>query len=113
MTKGKTNTLESALRSAAALADKREKGANRAVLKRFISQFYEDCPPDDLAGISAEDLYAAAASAFTFVKTRRKDRPSTRIVTPKKGKAKSWLSDRTVIEIVNDDMPFLVDSVTA
>ncbi len=113
MTQSKSSNLKSTLRSAAALADKREKGANSGVFKRFIGQFYEDCPPDDLAGTSAEDLYAAAASAFAFAKTRRKDRPSIRVVTPKKGKAKSWLSDRTIIEIVNDDMPFLVDSVTA
>ncbi|MBT7450104.1 MAG: NAD-glutamate dehydrogenase, partial [Rhodospirillaceae bacterium] len=109
--KNKSNLV----RNAISLADGKESGKNQAILKRFIGQFYDDSAPDDIAGANPEQLFAAAASAFTFAKTRPAGKPLIRVLTPsaKKSRKPSWPVDRTVIEIVTDDMPFLVDSITA
>ena len=97
------------------LADTQVIGTTRAVLKRFIGQFYDDLPPDDLIKATPYNLYKAAASVFEFAQSRPSEKPKIRILTPPRGKRtkRAWPSDQTVIEIVNDDMPFLVDSVTA
>ncbi len=103
------------VRKTSILADSKESGKTKGVLKRFIGQFYEDSTPDDIAGAKPEDLFAAAASAFAFAKTRPAGKPIIRVLTPsaKKSRKAVWPADRTVIEIITDDMPFLVDSITA
>jgi glutamate dehydrogenase len=92
----------------AAVGIAERKGAKKgkdAGLTSFIRQFYQDSPPEDLRARPPEALTAAAAAAWEFLQSR----------TP--GKTKIKISDRpdrerTVILISNDDMPFLVDSVT-
>ena len=98
-----------------ALAGKQKSIKHKAILKRFIGQFYEDASYDDLKTASPENLLAAAKSAFEFAKTRKAGEPKIRVLTAAraKGPRRAWPDHRTVIEIVNDDMPFLVDSVTA
>jgi len=110
---GKTADLKSIISRTAKLADTHAKGGGAPVLKRFIRQFYEDSPLEDLADARPEDLYAAAESAFNVAKQRKNGAPSIRVVTPSRGKSKGWPAGHTVIEILNDDMPFLVDSITA
>ena len=108
-------TVNGLVKKAIAIADKSDKTKPKAAFKRFIGNFYGDAAAEDLAGATSEELLSAAESLFVFAKSRSKDKPKIRVLTPKSStrSGKSWLHNRTVIEIVNDDMPFLVDSVMA
>lgn len=94
-------------------ASKASKGSasTRKELETFIQEFYEFVPAEDLTRYGAKNLYAAAKSFFDFMQVRPKGAPKIRIFNPTTDRDK-WHSEHTVIEIVNDDMPFLVDSVT-
>ena len=78
----------------------------------FVQQLYAYVPPDDLLEEKPEQLAGAAAALLGYVQVRPADRAKIRVFTPE-SESHGWTSSHTVIEIVNDDMPFLVDSVTA
>ena len=80
--------------------------------ERFVRRYYETVPPEDLADRSAGDLYGAALSHWNFAQTRRGRQPKVRVYNPTL-EGHGWQSDHTIVEVVNDDMPFLVDSVSA
>jgi glutamate dehydrogenase len=87
-------------------------GAERLPLQRFVAELYEHAPPSDIAERSAADLYGAALSLWRFAARRLPGTANVRVYNPDPGQD-GWSSGRTIVEIVNDDMPFLVDSVTA
>ncbi len=82
------------------------------MVEKFARQFYFDAPPDDLSGKNPDQLYGAVASLLAFARSRAPGQPKLRVFCPRV-EEHGWRSDHTVLEIVNDDMPFLVDSVTA
>ena len=79
---------------------------------RFVKQFYAHTPPDDLLGEEPDSLYGAALAVFSFGKTRESGTAKVRVYNPHL-EEHGYHTPHTVVEIVNDDMPFLVDSVTA
>ncbi len=85
--------------------------AQRAVVEEFTARYFQDVEAEDLAERQPADLYGAALSHWNF--TRKRDPGSARIrVFNPTLEEYGWQSTHTIIEIVNDDMPFLVDSVT-
>jgi len=100
------------VREAASLADTRPSVADQADLRRFIARLYEHVPPGDVAARSPDDLYGAALALWKFASHRQPGRAKVRVYNPEPA-TDGWSSPRTIVEIVNDDMPFLVDSVTA
>jgi glutamate dehydrogenase len=80
-------------------------GAGEAAL---VGAMFADVAPEDLGGYAAGELAALAIAARAFMAERPARTPTIRIVTPSADVAPSPVS---VIEIVNDDMPFLLDSV--
>ena len=87
------------------------RGSN-ADQKRFLQQFYQKMPVMDLDRIDPDRACALALSAYEFAGSRKKGEAKIRIYQPKK-KTHGWDSEHMVVEILNDDMPFLVDSVSA
>src|SRR3546814_14691631 len=65
-----------------------------------------------MVGGSSETLFGAAVSLWNFGTQRRPDSFKVRAYNPSV-EEHGWRSSHTIVEIVNDDMPFLVDSVTA
>jgi glutamate dehydrogenase len=96
----------------AALAQRRIGGAKGEAAALFLLCYYANVAMDDLAARSAEDLYGAGLALWQFGKTRQPGTALVRVYNPRLAEH-GWTSRHTVIEIVNDDMPFLVDSVTA
>ncbi|MFN8851264.1 MAG: NAD-glutamate dehydrogenase [Inhella sp.] len=66
---------------------------------------------DDLQDARAEDLAGALLSHWQFGQQRQPGQPKVRLLNPNVAED-GWASRHSVIEIVNDDMPFLVDSTT-
>ena len=82
-----------------------------AALKTFILQYYDDIAEEDILAHSPEDLLGAALSHWEFGAKRAKGETKVRVFNPSP-KKEGWKSAHTIIEMVNDDMPFLVDTTT-
>jgi glutamate dehydrogenase len=81
------------------------------LFRDFLQQFYQYVPQEDLAEYSACDLFYAAKNAFSFIKERKAGEQKLRIYTPSLDE-NGFKSPYSIIEMVNDDMPFIVDSTT-
>ncbi|RMF17385.1 MAG: NAD-glutamate dehydrogenase, partial [Alphaproteobacteria bacterium] len=77
----------------------------------FIETFYAHAAPDDIEDQSVEDLYWLAHCMWRLGEVRTPGEPLVRVFNPKR-KEDGWTTPHTAIAIINDDMPFLVDSVT-
>jgi glutamate dehydrogenase len=86
--------------------------AAQAEAEAFARRMYARAPLDDLRAASPEDLAGAAVSLWSFGAERRPGTPKVRVFNPRAGEH-GWRCGHTVVEVVNDDMPFLVDSVSA
>ncbi len=76
----------------------------------FASAFYHRMAQDELPLHGAEGWAALANDFLEFARARKPGTPSVRLFNPSLAKH-GWESPHTVLQIVNDDMPFLVDSV--
>lgn len=77
---------------------------------RFVRHFFRRVPVSEIQDTSPEHLANMATGFLDFARQRVGDEVLFRIYSPRADKH-GWESTHTVIEIVNDDMPFLVDSV--
>ncbi|WP_259781633.1 NAD-glutamate dehydrogenase [Aestuariispira ectoiniformans] len=108
----RTETLkEELLEKTAALVAKRMSGEKARAAQKFVEHYYRNVPPADMAERDPEDLYGAAISIWTWGQNWTDDEPKIRVYNPRFDQH-GWHSTHTVIEIINFDMPFLVDSVT-
>ena len=101
----------SPLGKAAELAAEMVDAAKRPEAARIIDEFYEHVPPGDIVGRRPRDLCGAALSLWRFAERRRPGQAKIRVHNPDP-LADGWSSPHTIVEIVNDDMPFLVDSIS-
>lgn len=65
---------------------------------------------DDLDGRSDSDLYGAILSLWKLLQSKKNGEPSIKVFNPEIAKH-GWQSSHTVIQIIVDDTPFLVDSI--
>ena len=94
----------------AALARERVSGEDIDLVLAFVDRYYAGVSPDDLAERKADDLYGAAAAHLNLARRRTPGTPKVRVYNPQV-EQHGWQSTHTIVEIVTDDMPFLVDSV--
>jgi len=74
--------------------------------------YFRHAAPEDLADRSDADLAGAIRSHRELAATRPQETARIRVLTPTTAVTGWSAGGRSVIEIVTDDMPFLVDSVT-
>ena len=76
----------------------------------FIRRYFADVSAEDLRDRKPADLAGMALSHLTFGLNRQ---PGTTLVRAFNAQSEQdgWESKHTIIQIVNDDMPFIVDSV--
>ncbi len=86
-------------------------GEQAEQVAEFARQYYAQVAPEDLVERTLADLYGAAVSHWHFARVFKGGTPKLRVYNPRL-EENGWQSTHTVIEIVNDDMPFLVDSIT-
>jgi glutamate dehydrogenase len=75
-------------------------------LAAFLRRYYRHVVAEDLVDRRAEDVLAAALSHRSLAGSRPQGTATVRVTSPE-GESHS------LVEVVSDDMPFLVDSVTA
>ena len=78
----------------------------------FVRRLYATVTPDDVLSASLEDLAGSAISLWEFAESRPPGAPKVRVFNPRSSD-EGWEARHTVVEIVNDDMPFLVSSLSA
>src|SRR5579884_160557 len=76
----------------------------------FVRQYYHWVPDGDLRDRDPEDLYGAAMSHWQLGYQRSAGEAKIRAYNPEPERD-GWSSPHTVLEVVSDDMPFIVDSV--
>lgn len=77
----------------------------------FINAFYKRMSGDELPQHDAQGWAELATDFLDFARARKPGAALVRMFNPTL-KGEGWESTHTVIQIANDDMPFLVDSVT-
>ena len=93
-----------------AIAEQKLSAQDAASLGAFVPLYFEESEHEDLKSFSPQDLFGAAMAHFEFAKKRTSGQVKARIYNPD-FERDGWQSTHTVIEIVNDDMPFLIDSL--
>jgi len=81
-----------------------------APLAAFARDYYHGVDESDLRATEPASLAAAAAGHLRFGARRKPGQALVRVFNPMAARD-GWESARTVVEIVTDDMPFLVDSL--
>ncbi len=104
---GKAERIEQVL----ALLREKLPAESRGPIEAFARAYFREVDAEDLAEREPADLYGAVLSHWNFARRREPGKARVRVFNPGV-QEHGWQSTHTIIEIVNDDMPFLVDSVT-
>src|SRR5215469_3830052 len=86
-------------------------GRSADIPKSFMVALFSRAVPEDFLSYQASEIAALAARAWSLMATRTPGTPKIRLAAPES--TTDRLKDISVLEIINDDMPFLVDSVMA
>ncbi|MBC7952287.1 MAG: NAD-glutamate dehydrogenase [Rhodospirillaceae bacterium] len=79
-------------------------------VERLARHYLAGIPSADLDNMAADQLFAIVVGLLGFARERPAGTPKIRVFDADP-ELQGWSSAHTVVEIVNDDMPFLVDSV--
>jgi glutamate dehydrogenase len=79
--------------------------------REFVRQYYHWVPAKDLADRDQADLCGAVVAHWRLARHRARGEAKVHVYNPERDRD-GWGSPYTVIEVVSDDMPFIVDSVT-
>jgi glutamate dehydrogenase len=86
--------------------------ARADLLDALVRLYWAHVPPDDLLDHEPVDAVGATLSHLDFGWRRTPGTGLVRVVSPREEES-GWSCLHSVVEVVTDDMPFLVDSVTA
>jgi glutamate dehydrogenase len=81
-------------------------------LADLIRLYYRYLPPEEVIDDDPRDLVGAVRSNLLLAESRVAGRPVVRLLNPVAAQD-GWDCPATVIQVVTDDMPYLVDSVVA
>ncbi|MFB7456721.1 MULTISPECIES: NAD-glutamate dehydrogenase [unclassified Streptomyces] len=84
---------------------------DRESVLAFLQRFYLHTAPEDLADRDPVDIFGTAYSHYRLAESRPQGTANVRVHTPTV-EENGWTCSHSVVEVVTDDMPFLVDSVT-
>ncbi len=108
--KSDSRPLSVVLEHVKALVERKLASSEAKPLNLFIDRLFQNVAGDDLIGRSDSDLYGATLSLWHGVQNFSANAPFIRVYTPKVDRH-GWHSNHSVIELIQVDMPFLVDSV--
>ncbi|MEW2083197.1 NAD-glutamate dehydrogenase [Streptomyces sp. NPDC005283] len=87
------------------------KRPDQDALLTYLQRYYLHTAPEDLADRDPVDIFGAALSHYRLAENRPQGTANVRVHTPTV-EENGWTCSHSVVEVVTDDMPFLVDSVT-
>src|SRR4029079_19013160 len=86
-------------------------GPPREDVGPLLRAYYRHVSTDDIGDRSAEELYGALVSHYRAAGVRPQGTASVHVFTPTLAEHGLSAGGHSVVEVVTDDMPFLVDSV--
>jgi len=95
-----------------AAARRATSGVEAETVHDLLETYYRHVAVDELESRDPEDVYGAAMSQYRLAGRRPQGTATVQVSTPVVGEHGWSAAGHTVVEIVTDDMPFLVDSVT-
>lgn len=84
---------------------------DRESVLAFLQRYYLHTAPEDLGDRDPVDVFGAAFSHYRLAENRPQGTANVKVHTPTV-EENGWTCSHSVVEVVTDDMPFLVDSVT-
>jgi glutamate dehydrogenase len=87
-------------------------GPPHDVVEQLLKAYYRHVAPEDVTDRSDVDLYGALASHYRLAGSRPQGTAQVRAFTPSTTEHGWSAGGHSVVEVVTDDMPFLVDSLT-
>lgn len=87
------------------------RGLDPDALAGYLQRYYLHTAPEDLTDRDPVDIFGAALSHYRLAENRPQGTANVRVHTPTV-EENGWTCSHSVVEVVTDDMPFLVDSVT-
>lgn len=84
--------------------------ATRPLLTGLVAQYFRRVPADDLRHRSPDNLYGMAAAHWNLGRQRRPGLVRTQVLNPTPDRH-GWESSHTILQVVMQDQPFLVDSI--
>lgn len=79
-------------------------------LSEFVNLYYQPAHLTDLLEWKPEDLYGSTLDSWQFIQQRQRDKPKIRVFNPEH-EQHGWQSTHSIVMVLQEDMPFLVDSV--
>ncbi|EST22266.1 NAD-glutamate dehydrogenase [Streptomycetaceae bacterium MP113-05] len=109
----KAERLAEAVRVAeqSSLGGQKTKGLRPDSVGAYLQRYYLHTAPEDLTDRDPVDILGAALAHHSLAQDRPQGTADVRVYTPSVDE-NGWACTHTVVEVVTDDMPFLVDSVT-
>ena len=92
-------------------ARERLRSEHAEIFLPFVARYYSRATTDDLTERTVADLYGSALAHLRLARTRRPGEPKVAVFSPDFDQH-GFASPHTGVEVVTDDMPFLVDSLT-
>jgi glutamate dehydrogenase len=86
-------------------------GLGRDAAHELLTRFYRHVAPEDLIDRDPAEICGPALAHLHLAANRPQGRALVRAYTPTRA-ADGWDPGRSVVKVVTDDMPFLVDSVS-
>jgi glutamate dehydrogenase len=81
-------------------------------IAELIRLYFRYLPPEEVIDDDPVDLVGAVRSTLQLAENRVPGRPLVRVLNPTRGHD-GWTCASTVVQVVTDDMPYLVDSVAS
>src|SRR5829696_1680477 len=80
------------------------------LLVRFLPLYYSELPADDVDDRKLDDIYAVGVCHLALGRTRPRGACVARVLSPDRERD-GWHSPHSVVLVVTDDMPFLIDTM--
>lgn len=112
MTQPNDAAKKALIKKIAATARRGAPPTQKKYIGAFTESFYANIAPEDMLSCSPDYLSGCVVSAWEHLQKRRPGQASIRIFNAHADHP-DWDCRHSVIRIINDDMPFLVDSVAA
>ncbi len=109
MTSGKDDQKQALLKQVDTIFTNQMSERQSRLARTYIGLYFRRVPLDDLVREAPVTLAKIVASQLEFLKLRAPGEILIRIFNPQIDKD-GWESQHTIVEMVNDDMPFLVDT---
>ena len=80
------------------------------VLGEFLALYYSELPVEDVDDRKIDDIYSVGVAHFDLGRRRFPGSPVVRVMSPDRERD-GWSTPHSVVLMVTDDMPFLVDTM--